>query len=216
VGTAGAALTVMGFWAGLLDSGRLFAAERFDLKIPPPFSSPSPGRFPARPLASRTVSIDNVAVGDSDADPESMSLSRLLAVAGHVVAIRWQRFMGGYGLTPHGLAVLAYLEHGSALTQRELARRCGVAPSTLNHTVDHLARSGWVERCRDATDRRLVRLALTESGFRHLRQVQEAADRQIEPMLDHLAPADEAVVRGFLLETVARFQEDDPVLGYPV
>ena len=160
------------------------------------------------------MSTDNVAV--ADADPESMSLSRLLAVAGHIVAIRWQRFMGGYGLTPHGLAVLASLEHGSALTQRELARRCGVAPSTLNHTVDHLARSGWVERCRDATDRRLVRLALTESGHRHLRQVQEAADRQIEPMLDHLDPADEAAVRGFLLETVARFQEDDPLLGYPV
>jgi DNA-binding MarR family transcriptional regulator len=159
-------------------------------------------------------------VGDSDADPENVSLSRLLAVAGHVVAIRWQRFMGAYGLTPHGLAVLAYLEHGSALTQRELARRCGVAPSTLNHTVDHLARSGWIERCRDAADRRLVRLALTESGQRHLRQVQEAADRQIEPMLDHLARSDEPAVRRFLLETVTRFQEmdDDPpaVLGYPL
>jgi MarR family transcriptional regulator, organic hydroperoxide resistance regulator len=159
-------------------------------------------------------------VGDIDADPENMSLSRLLAVAGHVVAIRWQRFMGGYGLTPHGLAVLAYLEHGSAPTQRELARRCGVAPSTLNHTVDHLARSGWVERCPDAGDRRLVRLVLTESGHRHLRRVQEAADRRIEPMLDHLAPSDEPALRRFLLETVTRFQEmeDDPqaVLGYPL
>ncbi|MDN3356478.1 MarR family transcriptional regulator [Actinomadura sp. DC4] len=159
-------------------------------------------------------------MGDSDADPETMPLSRLLAVAGHVVAIRWQRFMGGYGLTPHGLAVLASLEHGSALTQRELARRCGVAPSTLNHTVDHLTRSGWVERGRDAADRRLVRLALTETGRRHLRQVQEAADRQIEPMLDHLAPSDEPAVRRFLLETVTRFQEMDEdhstVLGYPL
>jgi DNA-binding MarR family transcriptional regulator len=155
----------------------------------------------------RTVSTDNVAVGDTYADPENMSLSRLLAVAGHVVAIRWQRFMDGYGLTPHGLAVLSYLEHGSALTQRELARRCGVAPSTLNHTVDHLARSGWVERCRDAADRRLVRLGLTETGHRHLRQVQEAADRLIEPMLDHLDPSDEPTVRKFLIDTVARFQE---------
>jgi DNA-binding MarR family transcriptional regulator len=108
-----------------------------------------------------------------------MSLSRLLAVAGHVVALRRQRFMGSHGLTPHGLAVLAYLEQDCALPQRELARRCGVAPSTLNHTVDHLARSGWIERCRDDSDRRIVRLALTESGHRHLRQVQEAADRRI-------------------------------------
>jgi MarR family transcriptional regulator, organic hydroperoxide resistance regulator len=147
-----------------------------------------------------------------------MSLSRLLAVAGHIVALHRQRFMGSYGLTPHGLAVLSYLEHGSALTQRELARRCGVAPSTLNHTVDHLARAGWVERRRDASDRRLVRLALTGSGQRHLEQVQSAAGSEIEPALDQLAGADEPAVRSFLLRTVTRLQEMDDegeaVLGH--
>lgn len=160
------------------------------------------------------MNTDNVAVRDYEPEPDEMPLSRLLAVAGHVVAIRWQRFMGDHGLTPHGLAVLSSLERGRALTQRELARHCGVAPSTLNHTVDHLARSGWVERCRDAADRRLVRLALTESGHRHLRQVQRAADRQIEPMLDHLAPSDEPAVRRFLLETVARFQEVEKAAAF--
>src|SRR4051794_32379932 len=168
--------------------------------IPPALPAPSRPlgavELPA-PLVLRAVSTDNVAVRDSEADLERMSLSRLLAVAGHVVAIRWQRLMGGYGLTPHGLAVLSYLEQGSALTQRELARRCGVAPSTLNHTVDHLARSGWIERFRESADRRLVRLALTETGYRHLREVQQAARSQMEPMLDHLGPDDEAAVRRF-------------------
>ncbi|GAA0364776.1 MarR family transcriptional regulator [Actinoallomurus spadix] len=151
----------------------------------------------------------------SEADLERMSLSRLLAVAGHLVAMHWQRLMGGYGLTPHGLAVLASLERGSALTQRELARRCGVAPSTLNHTVDHLERSGWIERRRDVADRRLVRLALTETGRRQLRQAQDAAGREMEPMLDHLPPADERIVRDFLLATVERFQSEDDALAGP-
>jgi DNA-binding MarR family transcriptional regulator len=174
----------------------------------------------AAALAPRAVSADNVGVRDSEADLERMSLSRLLAVAGHVVAMRWQRLMGGYGLTPHGLAVLAYLERGSAPTQRELARRCGVAPSTLNHTVEHLERSGWIERCRDDSDRRHVRLALTETGQRQLREVQLAAGSRMEPILDHLPAAEEPVVRRFLVETVARFQalEQDPddVPGYPM
>lgn len=151
----------------------------------------------------------------SEADLERMSLSRLLAVAGHLVAMHWQRLMGGYGLTPHGLAVLASLERGSALTQRELARRCGVAPSTLNHTVDHLERSGWIERRRDVADRRLVRLALTETGRRQLRQAQDAAGREMEPMLDHLPPADERIVRDFLLATLERFQSADDALTGP-
>jgi DNA-binding MarR family transcriptional regulator len=170
------------------------------------------------------VSTDNIAVRNPEADLERMSLSRLLAVAGHVVAIHWQRLMGTYGLTPHGLAVLADLERGSALTQRELAKRCGVAPSTLNHTVDHLEQSGWIERRRDDADRRLVRLALTETGRLQLGQVQEAADDQMEPMLDHLLSSDEPAVRRFLLDTVTRFQalEDEregvlssPKLGRP-
>ncbi|MCO5992339.1 MarR family winged helix-turn-helix transcriptional regulator [Actinoallomurus rhizosphaericola] len=151
----------------------------------------------------------------SEADLERMSLSRLLAVAGHLVAMRWQRLMGGYGLTPHGLAVLDSLEQGSALTQRELARRCGVAPSTLNHTVDHLERSGWIERRRDVTDRRLVSLALTETGRRQLRQAQDAAGSEMDPMLDHLPPADERIVRDFLLATVLRFQSMDDALADP-
>lgn len=144
--------------------------------------------------------------------PDDMTLSRLLAVAGHVVAIRRRRFMGSHGLTPHGLAVLDYLERGIALTQRDLARRCGIAASTLNHTVDHLARSGWIERRGDTGDRRLVRLALTETGRRHLGRVREAADHQIEPLLEHLTPSEERVVRGFLRATVARLQEteDEP------
>lgn len=153
----------------------------------------------------------------SETDLEKMSLSRLLAVAGHVVAMRWQRLMGSYGLTPHGLAVLAYLERGEALTQRELARRCGVVPSTLNHTVDHLERSGWIERRRGVADRRLVHLALTETGQRQLASVQEAAAGQMEPMLAHLDEGEDALVRRFLLETVVRFQAQDPegALRYP-
>lgn len=175
----------------------------------------SSGTVPAKRVAPITLNTDNVAVRDSATDLERMPLSRLLAVAGHVVAMRWQRLMGGYGLTPHGLAVLADLEHGAALTQRELARRCGVAPSTLNHTVDHLERSGWIERRRDDSDRRLVRLALTDTGQHQLLWVRRAAAERMEPVLGDLGAADEALVRGFLLDTMARFQrlEDDP--GFP-
>jgi DNA-binding MarR family transcriptional regulator len=159
-----------------------------------------------------------VRVATTEPDLERLSLSRLLAVAGHVVAMRWQRLMGEYGLTPHGLTVLSSLEQGAALTQRELARRCGVAPSTLNHTVDHLERAGWIERRRDAADRRLVRLALTETGLRQLARVQEAAATRMEPMLDHLLPDEEQIVRRFLLRTVLRAQAEDGngVPGYPV
>lgn len=151
---------------------------------------------------------------NSETDLADLPLSRLLSLAGHVVALQWRHLMGSHGLTPHGLAVLAYLEMGQALTQRELARRCGVTPSTLNHTVGHLEQRGWIERRGYDGDRRLVRLALTETGRRQLREVQETAYARMEPLVDHLDPADEAVVRRFLIDTVVRIQQPgDPSAG---
>jgi DNA-binding MarR family transcriptional regulator len=160
----------------------------------------------AERVVNVTESAENMAVHNTETGLDTMPLSQLLAVAGHMVAMRWQRLMGSHGLTPHGLAVLASLEQGPALTQRELARRCGVAPSTLNHTVGHLERSGWIERSPDATDRRLVRLAMTAHGLRQLERVRQAVAGEIEPLLDHLPASDVPLVRAFLIDTVARFQ----------
>jgi DNA-binding MarR family transcriptional regulator len=157
-------------------------------------------------LARGRPRTDNDAVRNSETDLEGMPMSRLLSLAGHVVAIQWRQVMGRHGLTPHGLAVLDYLEQGQALTQRELARRCGVAPSTLNHTVDHLQRSGWIERQRHEADRRLVRLALTASGHRQLADTRRMAHERVESLFDHLDPALETTVRRFLVETVVRIQ----------
>ncbi|GAB2834874.1 hypothetical protein GCM10027176_43980 [Actinoallomurus bryophytorum] len=77
------------------------------------------GDPPARP-AMPALSTDDVAVVASEADSEGMSPSRLPAVAGHLVAVR-PRFMGRHGLTPHGVAVLAHLEHVSGLTRPDAA-----------------------------------------------------------------------------------------------
>ena len=45
-----------------------------------------------------------------------------------------------------------------------LAERLGNSPSAATRLVDGLVKRGWVERARDATDRRRVQVQLTESG----------------------------------------------------
>lgn len=45
-----------------------------------------------------------------------------------------------------------------------LADRLGSSPSATTRLVDGLAKRGWIERARDANDRRRVQVQLTDSG----------------------------------------------------
>ena len=50
------------------------------------------------------------------------------------------------------------------LSQRELAARMLVTGSTLTHHLDRLEADGFIDRTRDAADRRIVRVSLTAAG----------------------------------------------------
>jgi DNA-binding MarR family transcriptional regulator len=50
------------------------------------------------------------------------------------------------------------------LSQRELAARILVSGSTLTHHLDRLEADGYITRSRDASDRRVLRVALTPDG----------------------------------------------------
>lgn len=50
------------------------------------------------------------------------------------------------------------------ITQRELAERLEVDTTTTMVLCDSLERKGWIDRVKDASDRRVNRLVLTEEG----------------------------------------------------
>jgi DNA-binding MarR family transcriptional regulator len=66
-------------------------------------------------------------------------------------------------VTDHQLVVLTYLR-GQSVTMRELAKQLGVGESAATAVVDRLVRQGLVVRCDDPSDRRVVRLALSDAG----------------------------------------------------
>jgi DNA-binding MarR family transcriptional regulator len=68
-----------------------------------------------------------------------------------------------HGVTGHQLSVLIYLR-GQSVTMRELAKELDVGESAATAVVDRLVRQGLVVRCDDPSDRRVVRLALSETG----------------------------------------------------
>ncbi|MFG2060662.1 MarR family winged helix-turn-helix transcriptional regulator [Micromonospora sp. NPDC048871] len=143
-------------------------------------------------------------------------LGRLLVVAGHLTGQRWNRYLAEeHGLTQAGMvALMALAEHGE-LPHRAVAELCFVRPATLTGIVDTLERDGLVQRRRDGTDRRTVKLTLTPTG----RDRVDALTAMIQarrPLTSVDAdPTKAAVIRQFLLEIIGQKEPAGRPAGDP-
>ena len=83
--------------------------------------------------------------------------------------------------------------HGD-LTMRVIAGHLGVAMSTATQVADRLEARGLVRRLDDPTDRRVVRLSLTDSGTLELAHLAEERRAGAEAAMMHLTESERAVV----------------------
>jgi DNA-binding MarR family transcriptional regulator len=122
--------------------------------------------------------------------------------AGHNLAIalrsaylalhrRTEARFAAHGVTADQFVLLATLDRGHALTQRELARRMASDPSTVRAMLVLLAKRGFVQRDSHPTDARARTVALTPLGKRTFRQLWRVGEPIREQMLEALGP-DEA------------------------
>jgi len=72
--------------------------------------------------------------------------------------------MGGNGLAPGQLGVLALIQANPAMSQSTLGRAMGVDRSTVVAVIDRLESRGLVERAPSSTDRRSYALRLSAEG----------------------------------------------------
>jgi DNA-binding MarR family transcriptional regulator len=144
--------------------------------------------------------------GDEGAQPPpDAPLPALVTVAMRLVGAFIGSTTQGTGISPAGLGVLRLLAARDGLKSSEVAARGWWTPGTVTSVVDTLVRDGYVERRREAADRRVVRLHITDTG----RQKVEEAIMLIGPKwhdaFGYVDPADEPVIRKFLIETIDRF-----------
>ena len=101
------------------------------------------------------------------------------------------------GTLPVWLVLLNLKIHKPA-NQRELAKAVGVREATLTHHLNGMDARGLVTRTRDASNRRVQVVALTDAGeaaFLRLRETATAFDARLRAGLDD---ADLAVLSGLL------------------
>ncbi|WP_433504075.1 MarR family winged helix-turn-helix transcriptional regulator [Pseudonocardia halophobica] len=129
-------------------------------------------------------------------------LDRLLVATGATLARFRQRVVAAHGLSATALDLLTVLSSEGGLPHRELAGRLGLTPATLTPVVDTLERAGDVRRERDADDRRVVRVYLTESGRRR----RETVGDQVDRALREVVPPEDPAVRRYLGEVLAALE----------
>jgi MarR family 2-MHQ and catechol resistance regulon transcriptional repressor len=74
-------------------------------------------------------------------------------------------------LTYSQFAVLEALHHLGPLTQGEVSQKVLKSGSNMTTVIDNLERHGLVRRERDANDRRVIRVHLTEAGLSRIETV---------------------------------------------
>lgn len=98
----------------------------------------------------------------------------------------------------------------AALEAGPLAERLGSSPSATTRLVDGLAKRGWVERARDASDRRRVQVQLTPSGEAQALELRTLTAQTVAAVMTRIPPEKHAqiaeslrLVRGAVEETSA-------------
>jgi DNA-binding MarR family transcriptional regulator len=99
-----------------------------------------------------------------------------------------------HGVTADQFVLLATLERGHALTQRELARRMPSDPSTVRAMLVLLESRELVRRDAHPSDARKRAVALTAAGKRKFRELWMAGEEIRAQMLDALKPKEAKVV----------------------
>ncbi len=94
--------------------------------------------------------------------------------------------------------VLLALKTRRPATQRELAAAIGIQEATLTHHLSSMERSGLVTRRRDAANRRVLQVALTDDGEKVYEALREVAYGFEDRLRSHLSPEELEGLRGTL------------------
>lgn len=92
----------------------------------------------------------------------------------------------GVNLTMNEVHTLESIQKTKDNSMTYVARRCMVAQSTLTSNVSKLERKGFVNRYKDASDKRITRVSVTEKAHKVLRIHDEFHKKMIDKVVSDL------------------------------
>ncbi|MCX4759964.1 MarR family transcriptional regulator [Streptomyces sp. NBC_01275] len=142
-------------------------------------------------------------------DPDGLLAEQLLRLTRRVHRIQKRHLeQCGLGVTPAQARLLRTLAHcGSPPRMADLAERLEVVPRAVTTLVDGLEANDMVRRMPDPTNRRVIRIELTDDGHEALRELRGARVSAAQEILDPLTDVERHVLSGLLDALVDGVQE---------
>jgi DNA-binding MarR family transcriptional regulator len=106
----------------------------------------------------------------------------------HVIDPLRLRFWDSRGATTTQLRVMYAIRQMCEPSTGELAEELHIRPATLSGLADRMERNAFVKRWTDSSDRRVVRIGLTDEGVALLDEVSALARDYISAVFDRLGP----------------------------
>jgi DNA-binding MarR family transcriptional regulator len=120
-----------------------------------------------------------------------------------------------YGLHPMHFGMLTMIEAEEPISQRELARRTGIDPSTMVSRMDALYEKGLVERDRSPEDRRSYEIRLSPAGRKLLVDLRKRASAFAEQFFAPLTAKERAQFHELLAKLAVSLDQPDEPQGHP-
>ena len=117
----------------------------------------------------------------------------------HISDRVWEKLLSFHGMGDYNGAqgkLLYVLWQEDGISSAELARRSGLAPTTLTSMLDRLEKQGLIRRVPHECDRRRLKLVLTEHG----KSLQKQSESYSQEMTD-------IYYRGFSQEEITAFED---------
>lgn len=145
------------------------------------------------------------------ADSDGPLTEQLLRLTRRMHRIQKRHFQqGGLGITPAQARLLRTLAHYPAPPRMaDLAEGLEVVPRAVTTLVDGLEASGRVRRVPDPTNRRVIRIELTDEGHRAVSELHAARRAAAREILAPLTPGQRKVLGG-LLDTLVDGAPEEP------
>jgi len=117
--------------------------------------------------------------------------------------VRLEAALQPLGVTAAQLRILATLSHGEKRSSAELSRMFGVKPQTMIKQIAILENNGMIERNLAKGNKRVLEVALTDSGRNKLRACDKAAVTVENDIFAAFEPTDLDEYRALMMKLLA-------------
>ncbi|MFF9808262.1 MarR family winged helix-turn-helix transcriptional regulator [Streptomyces coeruleorubidus] len=121
----------------------------------------------------------------------------------HVMGARLERALRSLDLTTAQHNALQHLVWTPGISAAEIARRTGFTPQSMGTAVNALVDRGLLVRREHPSNRRTVRLSVTDKGVELAERARDLVERLDREALAVLAPAERSAVHSLLYRMLA-------------